>query len=118
MSALLESLRSSMAIVDAAIADAAENSRSSQGMASLIKQRVDIAVKIAEESERVAAMTADTPDEELSDEELIQLQVADLCELPDVILDQVLAGVAAARPAAIARAYPRRLEVVGGRDVE
>jgi hypothetical protein len=87
-------------------------------MASLLMRRVDLVVRICAERDRIEQVSASASDADLTDEDLIELQTADLVALPDPLLDAILAGVAAERPDAIARAYPRRLEVVGGRDAE
>jgi hypothetical protein len=88
-------------------------SRSSQGLAQLVRIKVSIldalyAEVARERAEQQAAADADRGG--MTEEELIAETVDDLAALPDPLLDRVLFGlVAAGRGAALQRCAPAKL---------
>jgi hypothetical protein len=109
LAAMLEEL-------DSDINHARCESKSSQGLAQLVRIKVAVLDALYAEVEKDRAMKAaeDEAARPISDEDLIAAAVADLAALPDALLDRVLDGlVHAGRGAAVRRSAPPGLRIVG-----
>jgi hypothetical protein len=109
----LDALRALLAEVEADCTRARAESRSSQGLAALLRLRVTLTGEIFEELARVHAVAEDAAPP--TEDDLVAAAVAELAQLPDPLLDRVLAGLAfAGRGAALRRNAPPPLYAIKG----
>jgi len=110
----IEQLRDLLADVETAYRSAAEANRNAAGIAALARQRMLLVERIGELTEAAQEDASARAFDDMEAEELAEVAAEWLAEVPDPILDLILADlVRAGRAGALRRALPS-LRLLGG----
>jgi hypothetical protein len=111
----IDALREMMEEIDYDCTLARTESKSSQGLAALMRLKLSITDQLYAEMDRERALrAAEEATAPMSEDDVIDATICDLAALPDPMLDRVLNGlVMAGRGAALRRCAPASLRVVG-----